>query len=891
MLYPIKVVDIELSRTIPGFSGLDVYLQLLALVRLHGKPIGYVQAPITAGNCSSETLSRLILEQHGDAIIHQLLVNGLAAPSPPNGLQMEDLLSAPSASYEGPWPLVTVAVCTRDRPADIDLCLEGISRLDYPNLDVLVVDNAPTNSATQDLVKSKYPHVRYCCEPRPGLDWARNRAIYEAKGEFIAYTDDDVVVDPGWVSAIAKHFCENPEVMAITGLIVPYELEAEAQVLFEMCGGFGKGFQQKRFYVKRGNKLPWWFLGTGNCGAGANMAYRRKVFSEIGYFDPALDVGTVTNGGGDQEMFFRVIKEGHPLVYEPNAVVFHRHRRDYARLRYQLSGNGGAYSYMHAGIRRYPDELLSFLKLGIIWFLSWHLRRLIISLIYPARYPRDLILAELQGCFMGLNRYPKAQKAATQVEKDFGPIILPGQESASISEESSHERRTETAVRTVELSQPIPSLNDVVDYPCVRVVILRNNTLLGSVDIFNLHQVVSADRLREAIVEALGFKLLNLAPTPGIYARAGYTSYDTSQIFSTLYEHYCQSSQEDNSEKNEVAWIKQKLVSIIIATCKQVDTLKDFLTQLHHLPTQTELEVIVVANDSTSDLESAIQSDFPNTLVITENSSNSASIYNAGIKASRGDIVLLTNDRVNLSSEWLEALVEPFENADVMAVTGATLPSAVNPLTQELLNRSTFPDWYLKPFCATGNWFESSFYKPSPIEWLGGIPNIAFRSKIFTHPCIQLMDEALGDKDLSAGGAEDTYHLYKILKLGYTVLHEPKAYLWDKNLDNVKLLQQKLYKHGKNHAAFHLKVWLKDGDWRGLIHLLLALPLFHLRQVKEVLLHRKSHKISLVLVEILGNINGVFSTLKTHFLRSEKRSGAVPISSSSHIVNSSAGKS
>ena len=48
-----------------------------------------------------------------------------------------------------------------------------------------------------------YPQVRYVCEPRPGLNWARNRAIAEARGEIIAYTDDDVVVDRGWVRALA----------------------------------------------------------------------------------------------------------------------------------------------------------------------------------------------------------------------------------------------------------------------------------------------------------------------------------------------------------------------------------------------------------------------------------------------------------------------------------------------------------------------------------------------------------------------------------------------------------------------------------------------------------------------------------------------------------------
>ena len=66
------------------------------------------------------------------------------------------------------------------------------------------------------------------------------------------------------------------------------------------------------------------------------MAYRRSVFDAVGPFDSALDVGTVTNGGGDLEMFFRVVKAGLPLLYEPRALVWHRHRRTMDELREQL---------------------------------------------------------------------------------------------------------------------------------------------------------------------------------------------------------------------------------------------------------------------------------------------------------------------------------------------------------------------------------------------------------------------------------------------------------------------------------------------------------------------------------------------------------------------------
>jgi len=223
-------------------------------------------------------------------------------------------------------------VCTRNRPADLARCVEALCALDYPGtLDILVVDNAPSDDSTDILVRARFPQVRYVRELRPGLDWARNRAIIEARGEILAYTDDDVVVDQLWARAIARVFAENPGVMAVTGLVVPLEPETAAQLAFEQYGGFGRGFTQRWYGINRadGERAAAEHMATGKYGTGANMAYRRSVFSRIGGFDPALAVGTGTHGGGDLEMFFRVIKADFPLVYEPRAMVRHRHRPDY----------------------------------------------------------------------------------------------------------------------------------------------------------------------------------------------------------------------------------------------------------------------------------------------------------------------------------------------------------------------------------------------------------------------------------------------------------------------------------------------------------------------------------------------------------------------------------
>jgi GT2 family glycosyltransferase len=414
---PIKVVEVELSAGLAAFNGLHDYISLQALVRLHGAPLGWVSLPLANGRCSAAALSKAILAQHSWPIIRHLVADGLAAPLGPDGLRLEALLEQEHPRYTGALPSLTVAVCTRERPDDLARCLEALEQLSYPTLELLVVDNAPRTEATRELV-ARYPQVRYVCEPRPGLDWARNRAIMEARGEVIAFTDDDVVVDAGWAQALGQVFGESAEVMAVTGLVVPYELETEAQLLFERYGGFSRGFERQwhRLDIEDKRHAVSFYGWAGMFGTGANMAFRRSLFERIGLFDTALDVGTVTNGGGDIEMFFRVMKEGYTLVYEPNALVRHRHRRDYASLRTQIANNGVGFSaYMVRSALAYSDERIGFARMWLRWLRDWHLRRVFRSFKGTERFPRDMILAELWGYFVGLQRYQRASLIAARV--------------------------------------------------------------------------------------------------------------------------------------------------------------------------------------------------------------------------------------------------------------------------------------------------------------------------------------------------------------------------------------------------------------------------------------------------------------------------------------------
>ena len=263
--------------------------------------------------------------------------------------------------------------------------------------------------------------LRYVREERPGLDWARNRGIAEAQYDLVAFTDDDARPDKNWLKGISRAFAD-PEVMAVTGPVAPAELDTAAQNLFEFgYGGMAHGFRRR--FIRRADLRPIALLAASSFGVGANMAYRRELFSRIGAFDVALDVGTPSGGGGDVEMFHRVVANGHTLVYEPNALVWHCHRRDYRALKRLLYQNGRSYAcYLLTCARSrtvaWPTIVYYALR---SWIWGWIGNRL----IRPKGFPRHLMVQELRGALSGLAAYRITQRHAQRIKAQFhaGPGI------------------------------------------------------------------------------------------------------------------------------------------------------------------------------------------------------------------------------------------------------------------------------------------------------------------------------------------------------------------------------------------------------------------------------------------------------------------------------------
>ncbi len=873
MLSPIKVIDIEVSQPMTDLENLEAYQSVLGLVRLQGTPVGYIKLPIHNGRCSAAQIQHHLLNEYSlvlsKVLLHQILIRKTAITHIQDHATLDDWLIHQPTPRE--WPTVTVAVCTRNRTSDLARCLEALVHLDYPSLDWVVVDNAPDDDSTHALVSEHYPAIRYICEPRPGLDWARNRAILAAEGDLLAFTDDDVVVDSGWVQALAQVFIDNPRVMAVTGLVVPYELETSAQQLFEHYGGFGRGFEQKWYQVLPHQVVPWPLLGTGQFGTGANMAFRTEVFNHIGYFDPALDVGTATNGAGDLELFFRVIKAGLPLVYEPRALVYHRHRQTYERLKRQINYNGSLMAYIVCGWLSYPDQRIEFVKLSYWWVFKWLLRRWLISKLHPTRLPIDLIEAEIQGSWHGLTLYFKAQQEQELIETQFGPFAAETLPSKYVHSPKQPQAMT-MGVRQIDLAQPLSPLTELETYYTTRIFVRVEGHVLGQVDIDNYGQSISVDRLSQAIVKHLWDPILGqlwaLSPE-GVEAA----------LRTLWYQYYPNPRSRLDPLPDDVS------VSIVVATFDRPDDLRQCLNSLQKQQTERQVEIIVVDNHPASGLTPPVLADFSDVIGVSEPRQGSSYARNAGICVSTGQIIVVTDDDVIAPPDWLETLIQPFTRPDVMAVTGNVLPLELETPSQQAFEAYGGLGRGYQSLEVNGDWFELFPHKPSPTWTLGGTANVAFRTCIFDHPDIGLMDEALGP-GMPSGVGEDTYLFYKVLKAGYTIIYCAQACVWHKHRQTLAALRRQLFNYSKGHVSYNLTTWLKDGDWRGLAQVLIGLPKAHGFRVKERLLGRSSYPLSLIGIEILGNLAGPWSLGMSHLLVKQRGTSSpyVPVEQRSNLA-------
>lgn len=220
-----------------------------------------------------------------------------------------------------PPSAVTVAVATMNRPEPLRRCVGAMLEGRVRPSELVIVDQSG-DDRTRDVVRTAgwdaVVPVRYLHQERRGLAASRNAAITLATQPIVAFTDDDCVPDAGWLAAIAAAFEAEERPDAVTGSVLPLGPDRPGLLAVSTR-------PSRHRAVFRGRAVPW-VVGTGG-----NAAVRREWLTRVS-FDERFGVGTPGQSAEDLEFFYRLLRAGAVICYEPRAVILHERQTVDARL-------------------------------------------------------------------------------------------------------------------------------------------------------------------------------------------------------------------------------------------------------------------------------------------------------------------------------------------------------------------------------------------------------------------------------------------------------------------------------------------------------------------------------------------------------------------------------
>lgn len=226
-------------------------------------------------------------------------------------------------------PEISVAVCTYNRAEVLPKCLESLvnQTVDRDAFEVLIIDNNSTDNTKQitaDFCK-KNPNFKYIFEEKQGLSIARNRAIVEAKGFYIAYIDDDAIADKEWVEKIFSVIQNNKDIAAFGGkALVWYKNEKP------------KWFKDEFFIQTWGEKHFCLNIKNTPFGlSGLNMIFKKDILAKYNGFSTEYGMtGNKIAFGEESLLFNKMLKNNENIQYFPDIIVYHLAAEKYYDLKY-----------------------------------------------------------------------------------------------------------------------------------------------------------------------------------------------------------------------------------------------------------------------------------------------------------------------------------------------------------------------------------------------------------------------------------------------------------------------------------------------------------------------------------------------------------------------------
>jgi O-antigen biosynthesis protein len=277
------------------------------------------------------------------------------------------------ADLKTDWPKMSVVICAYNAEQTLDECLRHVCALEYPQLDVVVVDDGSTDATAT--IAERYPQARLIQTPPGGLSSARNVGAREATGEIVAFLDSDAFPPPEWPFLLALGF-DSPRVGGVGGPNLP---PPDDPVVGQSVARAPGGPVHVLLTDDRAEHIP-----------GCNMAFWRDLILELDGFDPVFRAA-----GDDVDFCWRVLDANWGLAFHPGAFVWHRRRgtvRGYLR---QQRGYGRAEALVQS---RHPER---FTPLGTARWRGSIYGSLAQRLLRPRIYRGEYGAAAYQSVYRG----------------------------------------------------------------------------------------------------------------------------------------------------------------------------------------------------------------------------------------------------------------------------------------------------------------------------------------------------------------------------------------------------------------------------------------------------------------------------------------------------------
>jgi len=717
---------------------------------------------------------------------HETPVAWTVLPPPPDGVLSTDQLPPELRRHERPSeapdpairPAVSVVITTcADAPSTV-ACVSSLLASEHLPAEVIVVENRPAESTVGQKLQEAFPDpplpVRVVLESRRGLSAARNAGLIAASSEIVAFTDDDITVDRYWLGALSRAFALDPTLSCVTGLILPLELETDAQVAFERFSGLGKGFARRRYSMsaRQTPDIPLFPYAAGYFGSGANTSFRRTALLELGGFDPLLGAGTRTHGGEDIDIFIRLLTTGRDLTYEPAAIVWHRHPADEGQVRARTVSYGvgfGAVAGKLLASRQHRRALIRLAPMAVVYWFNPRSRKNLHRA--GGATSRAEQVRETAGVGLGLVAY--AVSRLSTLRAHTGKAFAETDRSAF------------TAIWSGQLELTSPVLPE---------------RLVGA-DRRALHL---ARLLVRAAGTPIGFVEL---PAPG-----GSVGVEEAVDIAEV-----KLGEQAAVALSDTAWttIRGPKVSVVLCTHNRTAGVRRTLESLMAMRYE-DIEILVVdnapADETTLEVVSELAAADVRVRYVREPLKGLSRARNRGLAEATGEFIAFTDDDVRVDELWVHGLLRGFSRrTDVACVTGLVASSSLEQPAEQYFDRrvwwSSSCDQHL--YVAARAQDDSPFH-PYASGAFGTGANFASRVQVLRR--LGGFDQCLGAGSPTRGG-EDLDIFVRILRAGHAISYEPSALVWHHHRVTDAELRDQMYSYGLGLSAYMTKLMLA-GDTR-----------------------------------------------------------------------------